>query len=289
MKIFYRDEMVADATSYSLSPLKPKAFVDQSTRMLSARVESFDPATPEQIKLAHDPAYVDGVLSGEIENGFGNHSTAVAQSLLYTVGSMVAATREAVAIAREGRGRPVTCSPTSGFHHAGYDFGGGFCTFNGLIVAAMVARQEHLCERVFIIDGDQHWGNGTEDIIQRLGLRWVRQFHGPRTNASDYFRALKHSWRAINDADLVIYQAGADIHVNDPLGGILTSEQMRERDDMLRYFAMSRPFVWNLAGGYQLDSLGETAAQKLGPVVELHLQTQRALASGDGDIDLGDD
>jgi len=87
---------------------------------------------------------------------------------------------------------------------------------------------------VFIVDGDQHWGDGTQDIIERHGLRWIRPFHGPRTNAKDYFKALRSCWSEIERADLVIYQAGADIHVRDPLGGILTTAQMRERDDMLR-------------------------------------------------------
>jgi hypothetical protein len=143
MKIFSRDEMVADASSYSLSPLKPRAFVNQLDRMMFAKIESFEPATREQLKLAHDADHVDGVLDGRLPNGFGNKSPAVASSLLYTVGSIIAATREAVCLEREQSGRPVTCSPTSGFHHAGYDYGGCFCTFNGLLVAALVARQEN--------------------------------------------------------------------------------------------------------------------------------------------------
>jgi acetoin utilization deacetylase AcuC-like enzyme len=288
MKIFYRREMVANAGSYSLSPLKPKAFVDRLDEMRFAEVASFEPATRDQLKLAHDPAYVDGVLEGDEANGFGNKSRSVAASLPFTVGSMIAAAREATDIPLRRGGRPLACSPTSGFHHAGYSRGGGFCTFNGLVIAAMVARQEKRCDMVYIFDGDQHWGNGTQDIIKRLKLTWLKQFHGPRTNAKDYFKALDKAHEEAMDADLVFYQAGADIHVDDPLGGILTSCQMRERDEVLRYFAMSRPFVWNLAGGYQLDPKGKTPEEKLAPVVDLHIQTQRQLCSVDGDVDLSD-
>ena len=152
----------------------------------------------------------------------------------------------------------------------------------------MVARREKRCDKVYIFDGDQHWGDGTQDIIDRLKLTWLKQFHGPRTNATDYFKALDKAHTEVSGTDLVFYQAGADIHVDDPLGGILTTCQMAERDEVLRYFAMSRPFVWNLAGGYQLDPKGKTAEQKLAPVVDLHIQTQRQLCSGDGDIDLSD-
>jgi hypothetical protein len=32
------------------------------------------------------------------------------------------------------------------------------------------------------------------------------------------------------DCDVLLYQAGADPHINDPLGGWLTTAQLRERD-----------------------------------------------------------
>ena len=34
------------------------------------------------------------------------------------------------------------CSPTSGFHHAGRDYASGFCTFNGLAVAAIMGAMQ---------------------------------------------------------------------------------------------------------------------------------------------------
>ncbi len=55
------------------------------------------------------------------------------------------------------------------------------------------------------------------------------------------------------DCAVLLYQAGADPHVDDPLGGWLTTEQLRERDR--RVFEAARgagvPVAWNLAGGYQ--------------------------------------
>jgi acetoin utilization deacetylase AcuC-like enzyme len=67
----------------------------------------------------------------------------------------------------------------------------------------------------------------------------------------------------------VLYQAGADVHIDDPLGGVLTTEQMTERDRIV--FAAARthatPIAWNLAGGYQ---------RPLGKVVDLHSNTLRA-------------
>ena len=68
----------------------------------------------------------------------------------------------------------------------------------------------------------------------------------------------------------MLYQAGADPHVNDPLGGWLTTEQLRERDARV-FEAVARlgvPVVWNLAGGYQRD-----ANDGIGPVLEIHRNT----------------
>src|SRR4029078_1811052 len=68
-------------------------------------------------------------------------------------------------------------APCSGFHHARYAQVGGFCTFNGLMVTARVLAQEARIRRVGIIDCDEHYGDGTEEIIERLGARGlVRHF-----------------------------------------------------------------------------------------------------------------
>ncbi len=76
-----------------------------------------------------------------------------------------------------------------------------------------------------------------------------------------------------NRPDVIIYQAGADVHINDPYGRILTTEQMFVRDSSM--FAIAKdlkiPLAWNLAGGYQIDTDG--SIQK---VIELHLNTFRA-------------
>lgn len=59
------------------------------------------------------------------------------------------------------------------------------------------------------------------------------------------------------DCDLILYQAGADSHIDDPLGGFLTTEQIKQRDAIVFREAKcwDIPLVWNLAGGYQIDAL----------------------------------
>lgn len=176
-------------------------------------------------------------------------------------------------------------APCSGFHHAGYDFASSFCTFNGLMVTAAVLLEEGKVRKIGILDCDQHWGNGTQDIIDRLHLgdRVVhytpcRAFARPQ-RAEAFLAMLPQLLMAFADCDLVLYQAGADPHINDPLGGWLTTEQLYRRDarvfDSLR--KMSIPVAWNLAGGYQRDADGT-----IRPVLTIHDNTLHAFAESCG-------
>lgn len=57
---------------------------------------------------------------------------------------------------------------------------------------------------------------------------------------------------------LILYQ-GADPHtVDDPLGGVMTTEEMRERDQQVFNCCkqLEMPVAFCLAGGYQRDKNG---------------------------------
>ena len=87
----------------------------------------------------------------------------VARSLPWTSGALLSAARHTLS-------QGIACAPVSGFRHASYSHGRGFCTFNGLMVTAAKLLSEKLVDRVIILDCDQHYGDGTEEIIQRLSL-----------------------------------------------------------------------------------------------------------------------
>jgi acetoin utilization deacetylase AcuC-like enzyme len=268
MKVHYSDRMVAEAGSYSPSAGKPAAVVASWRRLAPAlELVAPEPLTAAQLALAHDRDYVDGVLSLRLPNGFGNRLPGVAASLPYTCGAMVAAAREAL------RNGAVGIAPVSGFHHAGWDEGGGYCTFNGLVVAAQVLRQEAAVGRVSILDADHHYGNGTADIIQRLSLDWIEHVtlgaeYTEPGDAARFFRDLPGILARFRGCDLLLYQAGADPHLDDPLGGWLDDRQLRQRDRRVFDFARAAglPIAWNLAGGYQ---------QPLRKVLDIHDHTLR--------------
>jgi acetoin utilization deacetylase AcuC-like enzyme len=269
--VFYREDMLAEADSFSPSAGKPRHVVAAwDAASLPIRIESYPPATLDELCRSHDAAYVRGVLSLEFPNGFDNRREDVARSLPWTTGAMLAAAREALR-------RGVACAPVSGFHHAHYASGGGFCTFNGLTVSASALLSEGIVRRVLILDCDQHFGDGTEQILERLDLErtvenvsFGRWFDAPQ-EPDAYLAELGEQVSRFADFDLVLYQAGADVHVDDPLGGVLTTGQMIERDRIVFEAARDAgvPIAWNLAGGYQ---------EPLSRVVELHVNTMRCCA-----------
>jgi acetoin utilization deacetylase AcuC-like enzyme len=257
-------------------------------------VEIFDamPARPDHLKLAHSPGYVDGVLTGTEDNGFGNRDRKVASSLLWTTGALMTAAMNVVA----GKKHAVACAPVSGFHRAHYASASGFCTFNGLVVTAMQLKRLGLAKRIGILDFDYHFGDGTDEIIERLGLTYINHYTAGRkysrldqakaflSDVSDLTKDVAFKVNEVVDesgestlgaerVDILLYQAGADAHIHDPLGGFLTTEQMRERDR--KVFRTCRMYgirvVWVLAGGYQRDPSGSIA-----PVIELYRNTMQA-------------
>jgi acetoin utilization deacetylase AcuC-like enzyme len=273
--VFYAPQMVADSQSSSPSAAKPEKVVASWQARFPIEVIEPQPVTVEELCRAHDWDYVRGVLEGRIDNGFGNRSLAVAASLVHTSGAMLSAARHALAT------RSVAAAPCSGFHHAGftgYEGLGMFCTFNGLMVAALALKEAGV-GKVGILDLDMHYGNGTADIIRRLGLSsWVTHFTGGASfddphEAPEFFgRWLPDVLAWLSDCDVVLYQAGADPHISDPYGGWLTTEQLRHRDavvfDALK--AADVPVAWNLAGGYQVEPDGT-----IPKVLEIHDNTMR--------------
>ena len=268
--VYYSPRQVSCPESTSPSPRKPALVVaDWIEQGLPIRIVEPLPASREQIALAHAPAYVDGILNCELMNGFRGRQKEVADSLPWTCGSLLSAARGAL-----GNGL-VACSPSSGFHHAGYESGYGYCTFNGLMVAALSLRAEGKVQRVGILDCDQHYGDGTAEIMAALNIDWIQhvsQEHWNPDEAGPFMAGLPEVVRSFAGCDLLIYQAGADPHINDPLGGFLTTKELVERDRIV--FSLAKtigvPVVWNLAGGYQ---------EPLSRVLDIHRNTLFACAA----------
>ena len=273
LKVFYSSDMVSNA-GRGISPSDRKPLeVSAALGKTSWPIEIIapEPSALENICRVHDPRFVADVLELRRASGFGSISASVARSLPFTCGAFYDASVMAL---KEG----ISASLSSGFHHAGPSAPRGFCTFNGLMIAAAQLLHEQRVARVAIIDCDYHYGDGTQAIIDSMGLA-DRVFHVSfgltykrPEQAAAYLTHLTHLLGALAEfqPDIVMYQAGADTHVDDPLGGLLTSEQMCERDRTMFTIArqLSLPITWNLAGGYQIERDGSIPR-----VIQLHLNT----------------
>lgn len=274
--VFYTPKMVADSECFSPSAAKPAKVVASWQSQFPVELIEPYPVTIEEIVRAHDPEWALRVLHGEADNGFGNRSLVVAESLPYTSGAMLSAARHAV---KTGK---VAAAPCSGFHHAEHARPMGYCTFNGLMITALALRAEGV-EKVGILDLDMHYGNGTDNILRKVGNddSWCKHFTAgyeiERADQAEYFfnAWLPDALAALSSCDVVLYQAGADPHVLDPYGGWLETEELRKRDAVVfdALAAAKVSVAWNLAGGYQVKADGSIPA-----VLEIHDNTMRECA-----------
>lgn len=245
------------------------------------------PASDEELCRAHDPAYVQRVMTGALSDkelrrlGF-PWSEALARRSRHTVGGTLAACRAALT---DG----VAVNLAGGTHHAHRDFGQGFCVFNDAVVAARALQAEGLARHVLIVDLDVHQGNGTAAMTADVPSVFTFSMHGAKnfpfhkehsdldiplddgTGDEAYLDALRWGLSRLpwTEADLVIYLAGADPYAGDTLGRLaLTKEGLARRDEMV--FATCRaagvPVAVAMAGGY---------ARPIEDTVEIHLQTVR--------------
>lgn len=270
--VFFTPKMVANSGSISPSAAKPSKVVESWRQKFPITIIEPTPVTVDDFARAHDRGFVEDILACKRPNGFGNISKEVADSLPYTSGAMLSAARH---VLRHGG---VAVAPVSGFHHAGWATSEGFCTFNGLMVAAC-ALKKAVSQRIGILDLDMHYGNGTDEILLEVNQEgWCRHFTAGATflraaQAGAFFdKWLPHALDKLSDCGLVLYQAGADPHVSDPYGGWLTTEELRRRDAIVfDAFAEKKiPIVWNLAGGYQTEPDGS-----IPKVLEIHDNTMR--------------
>jgi acetoin utilization deacetylase AcuC-like enzyme len=132
---------------------------------------------------------------------------------------------------------------------------------------------------VGILDHDCHYGDGTDDIIRRLGLDFIKHYSfgsekiEKGTKAQAWLKRLPDIVRTFRKVDLLIYNAGVDAHLDDPLGGVLSTQQLEQRD--LLVFRHARHWglkvCVSLAGGYQADRDGSISR-----VLGLHDATFKA-------------
>jgi acetoin utilization deacetylase AcuC-like enzyme len=245
-------------------------------------------ATPAEIALAHDPAYVK-IVSELADAGGGR----IDGDTVVSPGSWLAATA-AVGCVLDGVDLAVSGEIPRSFsavrppgHHALRSTGMGFCLFGNVAIAAHYARSLHRLERILIVDWDVHHGNGTQALIEHephihfVSMHQWPWYPGtgavtergrgnvwnvPMAAGLDPMRYVEAFTRAVDAAtvgftpDLVLISAGFDSMRGDPLGGFTLE---LEHVEMLTTAMTSRADSWcagrvvsALEGGYAPEILG---------------------------------
>jgi acetoin utilization deacetylase AcuC-like enzyme len=259
-------------------------------------------ATDTQLLLAHDPVYVQKVVTGMLEPkeqreiGF-PWTPGMVERSRRSVGATIAACQSALKDS-------IAVNLAGGTHHAYRDKGSGFCVFNDAAVAARVMqRQSAASLSIAIIDLDVHQGNGTAAIFKNDPSVFTLSLHGDknfpfRKEPSDldvsladgiedepYLEALAGALGQLTQLftpQLLIYLAGADPHEGDRLGRLkLTHAGLLERDRRVFEFAKVRgiPIAVSMAGGYG-HNIDTTVAVHRQTVLEAIRYSKSSLPSG---------
>jgi len=277
VKIFYSSDYVAAA--YAFDTTRKSAEIARS--LVERPIDGVILAEPvsltaDFISTVHDPQYVEAVRTGKPKvlaesSGF-IWDPGIWKAVTASNGGAVEAALEAL------RNRGVAGSLSSGLHHAGYASGGGFCTFNGLVLAAVAAQSAGAC-KVLIVDFDAHFGDGTEELIKnREGIVMVDVSTARLPDNDTYFEMCHETFSNAAETDgpfdLVIYNAGMDPHEDCFLGGRkgITDAVMTRRESMVfrNCFERGWPVAFVLAGGYSNHRL------PMNRLVELHRITIQA-------------
>lgn len=264
----YFDERYC-ATSQQFDTFRKARYVaDDLEKNPVAGVEVVSPerATRDDLLLAHDEEYVVAVETGEPLDLAMSNTRGWDEGLLdatsWSTGGAISATLRAFTT------RSIAGSLSSGLHHARADRGGGFCTFNGVAIAAIRARLAGAA-RVLILDLDAHCGGGTASIIgNHQGIeqvdvsvnpfdRYIPGLAGRQRMASgdDYLEVIRGELDMIDDpsgVSVMIYNAGVDPH--ERAGGVsgITTSVIEQREQMVFDWATEHgiPTAFVLAGGY---------------------------------------
>jgi len=271
-------------SEYAFDTTRKSGHIAEAIREGGAEVTLVDPdafteRASELIRSVHESGYVDAVLSGRPEDlatsqGFDWDPGIPTMAVAHSAG-LVAGVTDVLT----GTGR-VAGSLSSGLHHARAGRGAGYCTFNGLAVAARAALDLG-ADRILVLDLDAHCGGGTRsmtdpgrvvqvDVSTIRFDRWTPAGDDALLFAdrSDYLRQVDAVLGLADRAgsfDLVLYNAGMD-PVTDTR---VTSEDIRTREQRVADWARGHdyPLVFALAGGYTSGSVS------MGQLVDLHLAT----------------
>jgi len=275
-----------------------KDLLETAGLLREGEVVAPSPLRPGELGRVHDAAYlrmVARVSRGErpeeaFRFGLGTADTPVADGLHESVEAVCAATVTAMSMVLDGRTRRAATF-SGGLHHAMPDRASGFCVYDDLALAILRATDRGL--RVAYLDLDAHHGDGVQHVfydradVLTISLHESGRYLFPGTGHSyelgtgegrglsvnlplepfteddSYLEAfdeiVPRALRAFAP-DVLLVQAGADPHRDDPLADLsLTLRGLR--DVYRRVAALADELTggrWVVTGGGGYDAFSVT-------------------------------
>ena len=310
MKLVYADQYRIDIGAHVFPTAKYTCVRDHvldAGLVAASDIIAPEPVPWDTLALAHSIDYLEKTRTGkfrasELAQLELPWSVDIAEGFRLIAGGTVLAARLAVADGARLRRQYPSGSPSGavplaaaaniggGFHHAFPAHGEGFCLYNDVAVAIRALLQDGTIARAAVVDCDVHQGNGTAFIFEGDPAVFTFSIHqehnypfikprgsldvGLMDGADDreYLRALEGALpRVLASApDLIVYVAGADVYLEDQLGGLnLSLDGCRRRDALVLDAARTArvPVAIVFAGGYA-RRLEDTAAIHIATIEE---------------------
>jgi acetoin utilization deacetylase AcuC-like enzyme len=184
----------------------------------------------------------------------------------------------------------VAFNVAGGTHHAGTNWGEGFCLLNDQAIAANYLLYNGLASSILIIDLDVHQGNGTAQIFENKPTVFTFSMHGTNnfpfrkerssydlplpdgTGDEEYLHLLKTILPRLieqQQPDFIFYLSGVDVLASDKLGKMaLSKTACKQRDQLVFEQCISNkiPVQVSMGGGY---------SPQIKDIVEAHCNTYR--------------
>lgn len=293
MALFYAEQFL-DHLQYPGHPETPERLrairVALEREGLWKDLRKFSPATPAALERVHLRSYLESLEA--LGETFLTGDTALHRET-YAIAQLSAGAGLAAAQAAWEEKSPAVALTRPPGHHAGPDYGMGFCYLNNIAVAAAALRER--ARRLAIVDLDVHHGNGTNDIFHAdpsvlyisTHQRWIYPGTGPASDVGEgegkgftvniplrsrsgdatfsaaFERLIEPILRAFHP-EAILVSLGGDAHYRDPLAS-LTLSSPGYVSAALQVYTLAREryagrIAYFLEGGYNPQALGELYA-----------------------------
>lgn len=224
----------------------------------------------------HDPAYISAFMQGAFDeraqrrSGFPWSEALVRRVRLETGGTLLGA--------RLALEHGLALNAAGGTHHAHADFASGYCLINDLAVVAAELLRTGDVSRLLIVDLDVHQGDGTARLLAAEPRAFTFSMHAARNFPArkaisdedialetgmadaDYLQVLNQALPRLLEQvrpDLVIFDAGVDVHRDDRLGHLCLTDaglHAREAAVLGTVRRAGIPLLAVIGGGYDRDT-----------------------------------